>query len=270
MKFKIGEISKMTGFSASGIRFFEDAGVITPERGKNEKYREFSMDDLQRLLICRKFRECGFSLEESVELMQNSNPQALKNHIRRQTDCLRSQLIEKEALIELFQEKIEDIENMEKTTCCEIRQMPAVYWLKLWQPGSTETELTPFSDVYDWIGRVPFTNSCMLLEPADLLTGEGELETRWGIAIDEKYVKILDIHPQEYAEYFAPCQAVRTIISPTGSLTIPADQLVEIREFVNQRNLEIIGPALSRFFYSTITDGHLVRYDHLWIPVSSE
>lgn len=81
---------------------------------------------------------------------------------------------------------------------------------------------------------------------------------------------MLDIHPQETAEYFAPCIAVRTIISPTDSLTIPADQLSTARNFVKQNDLKIIGPALSRIFYSTITDDHLVRYDHLWIPVSNE
>lgn len=131
MKFKISEISRMTGFSASGIRFFEDAGVITPERGKNEKYREFALEDLQRLLICRKFRDCGFTLEESVELMRNSTPQDLKNHIRRQTECLRTQMIETQALLEHFNEKIDDIDNMENTSCCEIKQMNALYWLKL-------------------------------------------------------------------------------------------------------------------------------------------
>ena len=74
MKFKIGEISKLSGFSPSGIRFFEEAGVISPARGSNEKYREYSLSDLQRLLICRKYRECGFSLQESVEMLLHAWP----------------------------------------------------------------------------------------------------------------------------------------------------------------------------------------------------
>ncbi len=56
IKFKIGEISRLSGFSPSGIRFLEEAGVVSPTRGKNEKYREYSLTDLQRILICRKYR----------------------------------------------------------------------------------------------------------------------------------------------------------------------------------------------------------------------
>ena len=267
MKFKIGEISRLSGFSTSGIRFFEEAGVISPARGKNEKYREFSLEDLQRLLICRKFRECGFSLEESVDLLKNADAQELKRHIQKQAICVKRNLAEKLALLEHLNQQIADIDQMEKGTCCEIIQMPALYWLKLWQPGDRDEDLIPFSHVYEWIERGPFTNSCLLLSPDDLLTGKGELATRWGTAIDEKYVKILGFDPQVEPQFFPSTDAVRILISPTDYLTIPSEQLEEVREFLKKMKLEVTGHAFSRIFYSTISKDHLVRYDYLWIPI---
>lgn len=269
MKFKIGEVSRLTGFSTSGIRFFEEAGVINPGRGKNEKYREFSLEDLQRLLICRKFRECGFSLEESVDMLQHADAQELRRHIVKQADCTRHHLAEKQALLEHLNQQINDIDYMlEGESCCHITQMPALYWLKLWQPGDREEDLIPFAQMYEWIERGPFTNSCLLLTQAELLSGEGDLVTRWGTAIDEKYIEMLGFKPQAKTQYFPACEAVRTIISPTESLTIPAEQLQDVRDFIRDTNLKVNGPALSRFFYSRINGGHLLRYDHLWVPVT--
>jgi DNA-binding transcriptional MerR regulator len=269
MKFKIGEISRLTGFSTSGIRFFEEAGVINPVRGKNEKYREFSLEDLQRLLICRKFRECGFSLEQSVDMLHHADAQELRSHILKQAECTRRHLVEKQALLEHLNEQIKDIDHMvEEESCCHITQMPALYWLKLWQPGDHEEDLIPFTQMYEWIERGPFTNSCLLLPQADLLKGEGNLETRWGTAINEKYVEMLGFSPQAQTQYLPACEAVRTIISPTNSLTIPAEQLRDFRDFIKKMGLKVTGPALSRFFYSRITGGHLLRYDHLWVPVN--
>lgn len=267
MKFKIGEISKLSGFSPSGIRFFEEAGVVSPVRGMNEKYREYSLEDLQRLLICRKFRECGFSLEESVEMLRHADIQELKVHISRQADCIKHSLMEKQALLEYLNQQITDIDQAGENPVCEITQMPALYWFKLWQPGDLEEDIIPFSVMYEWIERGPFTNSCLLLPHDELLSGQGDLATMWGTAIEEKFAQLLNFQPHGKTTFFQSCEAIRKIILPTASLTIPSGQLDSVREFVTSKNLRVSGPALSRFFYSRIKDGHLVRYDHLWIPI---
>ena len=267
MKFKIGEISRLSGFSTSGIRFFEEAGVISPARGKNEKYREFSLEDLQRLLICRNYRECGFSLEESVHMLHHKNAQELKRHILKQTDCIKRQLVEKQARLEYLYQQISFIEHIEESSHCEIVQMPSLFWLKLWQPGDREEDIAPFPHMYEWLERGPIINSCLLLQPEALLSGEGNLETSWGVAVEEKVAELISFTPLATPRYFPSCQAVRIAISPTNRLTIPSGQLLEVRDFLNKENLEVTGPALSRFFYCTINEDHLVRYDHLWIPI---
>ena len=61
---KIGTLSRMTGFSASGIRFYEEAGLLHPER--EGTYRSYSVSDAARLLDCRNLRECGCSMKETA------------------------------------------------------------------------------------------------------------------------------------------------------------------------------------------------------------
>lgn len=269
MKFKIGELSRLTGFSTSGIRFFEEAGVINPVRGKNEKYREFSLEDLQRLLICRKFRECGFSLEESVDMLQHADARELRRHIVKQAECTRHHLVEKQALLEHLNQQIDDIDHMvDEESCCHITKMPALYWLKLWQPGDEKKDRLPFSVVHDWFQYEPFTNSCLIVPQESFLNGEGDLETQWGIAIEKHFAEKLNFSPKPKPLYIASCNCLRVIITPNDDLTISADQLADARRFILQNGYRLTGPALSRLFYSVISDGKLVRYDHLWIPVS--
>lgn len=268
MKFKIGEISKLSGFSPSGIRFFEEAGVISPVRGKNKKYREYSLSDLQRLLICRKYRECGFSLQESVELLLHADLAELREHISTQVACVQKQLNEKQALLEHLNQQITDIDALgQMKKGYSIQQMPAIVWLKLWQPGDDEESVPPFPDIYEWINHGPFTNSCLLLPVDDLLNGNGDLETRWGTDIEECQMKKIGFKPNAQTQYFPACECLRTVVSPSGRLTISSDQLLPAREFIRRRGYKVTGPALSRFFYSTVNNGELIRYDHLWIPI---
>ena len=268
MKFKIGEISKLSGFSPSGIRFFENAGVISPVRGSNEKYREYSLNDLQRLLICRKYRECGFSLQESIEMLLHADVTELKNHISAQVACVEKQLNEKQALLEFLNQQVTDINALEQTTeGFSVEQMPPLLWMKLWQPGDDEKTIPPFTVVYEWINHGPFTNSCLLLPVESLLTGSGELATQWGTAIEERYIEKINFKPQQTTQSFPACECVRVVVTPGASLTIPSEQLLLAREFIRSNGYRVSGPALSRFFYSTISNGELVRHDHLWIPI---
>jgi hypothetical protein len=145
--------------------------------------------------------------------------------------------------------------------------LPALLWLKLWQPGDDEKNRLPFSVVHEWFQNEPFTNSCLILPQESILHGKGILETRWGIAIEEQVARILDFSPEPKPLYIPSCQCLRVIITPNDDLAIPADQLSSAREYIIQNGYSINGPALSRLFYSVISDGKMVRYDHLWIPV---
>lgn len=77
MHLKIGKIAKMTGLSDSGIRFYEKAGIINPAPQENSNYREYSLQEVSVLMGCKWYRSCGFSLEETLQLINHANPEEL-------------------------------------------------------------------------------------------------------------------------------------------------------------------------------------------------
>ncbi|MCW8843787.1 MAG: Cu(I)-responsive transcriptional regulator [Rhodobacteraceae bacterium] len=65
----IGEISKRSGVAAKTIRYYEDIGLILPERTPNG-YRVFSESDLHRLSFLGRARKLGFSIEDCRNLIR--------------------------------------------------------------------------------------------------------------------------------------------------------------------------------------------------------
>lgn len=53
------------------IRFYEKKNIISPERGVNGKYREYSMVEVKKLYDCKNLRNINFSIKE-VEAIMNS------------------------------------------------------------------------------------------------------------------------------------------------------------------------------------------------------
>ncbi|WP_037264226.1 Cu(I)-responsive transcriptional regulator [Roseivivax halodurans] len=64
----IGEIADKAGLPAKTIRYYEEIGLVAPQRGENG-YRAFSQNDLHRLAFLARARALGFSIEDCRTLV---------------------------------------------------------------------------------------------------------------------------------------------------------------------------------------------------------
>lgn len=64
----IGSVAKKSGLPAKTIRYYEDIGLIKPDRGDNG-YRDFADNHLHKLIFLGRARSLGFSIEECRTLM---------------------------------------------------------------------------------------------------------------------------------------------------------------------------------------------------------
>lgn len=67
----IGELSKRTGLSRDTIRFYEKQGLVKVGRRERRvnNYKEYSDAVLRRLLLFKKIKSYGFTLNESAEII---------------------------------------------------------------------------------------------------------------------------------------------------------------------------------------------------------
>ena len=75
MRYKIGDIARILDLSAETIRHYERLGIIHPEKSSQSSYRYYSAWDLLLLAACRHYRALGFSLDESAQLLENTDNQ---------------------------------------------------------------------------------------------------------------------------------------------------------------------------------------------------
>lgn len=64
----IGDVSRRTGLPAKTIRYYEDIGLVTPDRTGNG-YRVFAESDAHKLMFLGRARALGFSIEDCRELL---------------------------------------------------------------------------------------------------------------------------------------------------------------------------------------------------------
>ena len=64
----ISEAARVSGLPAKTIRYYEEIGLVAPDRGPNG-YRAFAEDDVHRLGFVGRARRLGFPVEECRRLL---------------------------------------------------------------------------------------------------------------------------------------------------------------------------------------------------------
>jgi DNA-binding transcriptional MerR regulator len=116
-KFSIGELAKSFDITARSIRFYEEQGLLCPERsGQTRIYRK---KDKVRLKLILRGKRLGFSLAETKTLFNlydsHQNSEAQLEAMLRMTDEKRQIMHQQLDDIQMLMNELDDVE----TRCIE-------------------------------------------------------------------------------------------------------------------------------------------------------
>ena len=66
---QIGEVAERTGLSLHTLRHYDEVGLVAPSSRSEGGFRLYSPSDVERLLVIRRMKPLGFTLEEMGELL---------------------------------------------------------------------------------------------------------------------------------------------------------------------------------------------------------
>ena len=67
---KIGEVAERVGLSLRTVRYYEELGLLEPERRTDGGFRLYSETQVDRLLLIKRMKPLGFTVQEMGELLR--------------------------------------------------------------------------------------------------------------------------------------------------------------------------------------------------------
>ena len=89
--FKIGEISKLYGIGVDSIRYYEEIGIIKPDRSESG-YRQYSIHDIWRLNVIRDLRSIGFTMEQIHEYLDHHTVSSSLSMLENEKEAILKQM----------------------------------------------------------------------------------------------------------------------------------------------------------------------------------
>ena len=94
MEYTINKLANLAGISVRTLRYYDELGLLTPNRNQLNDYRIYEQNEVDRLQQILFYRELGVPLEEIKRILSAKDfdhVDALKNHLN-ELLCKRSQL----------------------------------------------------------------------------------------------------------------------------------------------------------------------------------
>ena len=111
---KINEVEQLVGITKKNIRFYEEQGLLNPNRNKENGYRDYSEDDVRTLEQIKLLRKLGLPLDE-IRMMQAGRSTIADSMRRHQVTLEREKqnLAQSEALCSRLKEAGGTLKNLD-------------------------------------------------------------------------------------------------------------------------------------------------------------
>lgn len=125
MSLSIGKVAKLFGISAETLRYYEQAGFLSPRKNEDNGYREYSFEDLFLLTDLLFYRDIGIPIRDIQRIFGGMKVDAVSDLISEKKQEIRSKI----ERLENSLTKLENWEHMHRESLenlgrCDIRPMP--------------------------------------------------------------------------------------------------------------------------------------------------
>jgi DNA-binding transcriptional MerR regulator len=128
LTYTTGEMARLSNNTLRTVRFYEEAGILTPIGRTEGGHRVFKKAELERLMLVSDMREAGFSLEQIREVLDakrtaQTGGEAVKTATRLLSTCVASLREKMEVLNRLSKDLEQTVEAATRCSECVSPQM---------------------------------------------------------------------------------------------------------------------------------------------------
>lgn len=99
MNILVGDLAKLYGISSQTLHYYEERNILHPKRDVMNGYRYYETSDLPHLGSIKKYRNAGFSLNESIDIYDNAKESEVPSYYIEQKKALWKEIEEKQHII---------------------------------------------------------------------------------------------------------------------------------------------------------------------------
>jgi DNA-binding transcriptional MerR regulator len=266
LRYKIGDVARILGISPDLIRYYEEKGVVSPEKDPVNNYRYYDTWDINFLLDCLWFKNFGYGIEQVAHIVSQSTYGDLMETLAWKGDEIEENIRYQQMLLERIRKYHEILENLRGDIgkCGIRRSAEFVRYLNRYNTiYDNDSELQRLSR--KWLKYMPFSRRYFEV-PEDDLLGDGD-DYAWGFSIGMPYVEAFGIAVEPPVKHMPSRLCIHSAFTSTGKDRFTARHLDFITGYAEQNGLTVAGCAFGNLACSVVEKGEITGFFEVWLPI---
>ncbi len=268
MKISISALSVAYGLTPEALRYYEEKGLLTPERTSSSGYRKFSSVDIQMLGIIKSLQRQGFSLDEIRRVVKTGLPLP---ELIAMMDEKRVQMNDQLAMLSAIRNRLTDCTDLlrdherllMKPRIC---QGTASYLVDYDSVASLWENVPKSPLLMDLIEALPLSSYSTIV-PLSRLKGE-DTPVRKGICAPAEYAALIHADFSQMRMSAGP-RCVRMLFDLTPpARTAMAPIIVAMQDYLRESGLTPVCEGYTRqFSWHVDESGRQRQFSELIVPI---
>lgn len=268
MKVSIGALSIAYGLTPEALRYYEEKGLLTPDRAASSGFRKFSIQDVQVLGIIKSLQRQGLSLDEIRRVLKTG---VTLDELIGMMDDKRAQLSDQVAQASAICNRMThctDLLRDHERLLMQPRLCPgcAAYLVDFDSVEALWASVPKLPLLKELIEALPLTCYCTTV-PLSRLTG-GDAPTRTGICAPAEFAALVHADFSQMRMSAGP-RTVRMLFElrpPAHASLKPV--IAHVQQFLSAQGLEPICEGYTRqYSWHVDENGEQCQFSELIVPV---
>lgn len=267
IRYKIKEFTNEMGITTDLAKHYEKYGIIKPEIDNNTNYRYYNIEQGERVIFSKQFRNLGFTIKESADLISNKNLNDITSILNMKSHELRDNV----NLLNHYVNKLDYITHISQKfissdTSWEIRKSPGIYFLKQTDNKFFSQDEVTKQRIKEWLDLLPVTFEALKIHQGSI-TDRKLFLYNWGIGVHEGSINQLKIDISQPVQYIGPQKVLIYYLNFVCGAGMGISQFEEAVNLTRKLNLRISGDILCEFIMVTNEKNKRLKHFVMYIPV---
>lgn len=274
-KYRIGDISKLLGIPVQTLRYYEEQGIIHPEKDEKSGYRYYDAWELNSLMDSLYYRSLDFSLKETEQILNEDNREEICRKYTEQEAKILHQIEEYKSKLEAISQKRQQMQTfMGDLNQFKECQCPGLLFFRhrLKDRFQSAEGVEDFNELKpgmkEWVERIPHIEPTFMIPKSSLQEDDKEnLKYWWGWSMPIGEALQEGMEPSSTNEYLPSCHCVYTVFQAGEEGTFSSAFSGSAYQKVVDKGYVVNGNPIGRLILKEHDKGQYHRYFETWIPV---
>ena len=267
MKYKINEVSQITGVPVDTLRYYEKIGVISPKIDENNHYRYYEAWDINFIFDYNNYRKLEYSSRDALNFIHGASLEEQLEMFQIKEKYYESQIDHYEMLRSRNAKLLEEVQSLSSSlNQITIEQTPAYLYIPYRKNYDFDGFKKYKDELNEWLRRLEMTDNVIMVDKKSALS-KRENTYHWGLMVKEKDFEKTGLRYTENVRRISEGLCVKIVIFAGGAGTFHYSLLNPAFEFIRKHNFTLSGDPYGILWIRSHEEGQMHRYFAFYLPI---